>query len=85
MHVSVIKLLLDTNNENRVFVTIPRFVEGVPASLGTVIKTKGGKLKIKPFPSWRWHRSPAQCRPDRIVSVWRTQVCCIYSVILIPG
>lgn len=60
---------------NQVFVTIPKFVEGIPATLGTVTnRSYEGNPLIKPYPNWQWHRNPEGCRTDRIVSVFRVKV-----------
>ncbi|KAK9680926.1 Major royal jelly protein [Popillia japonica] len=59
----------------RVFVTIPRFLPGVPATLGTVTTSKVTEQPvIKPYPSWKWHRYPEHCRKDRIISVYRIKI-----------
>ncbi|ENN70589.1 hypothetical protein YQE_12764, partial [Dendroctonus ponderosae] len=60
---------------NQVFVTIPKFVEGIPATLGTVTnRTYEGNPLIKPYPDWQWHRNPEGCHTDRIVSVFRVKI-----------
>jgi hypothetical protein len=57
----------------RIFVTIPRFYEGVPFSLGTVssFKSEQGPL-IQPYPDYAWHKESANC--DGITSVFRVMV-----------
>lgn len=63
------------NNDNRIFVAIPRFQPGVPVALGVITdKVHDGNPVITPYPSWRWHRDPRICSSDRIVSVYRIQV-----------
>lgn len=65
----------DENGESKIFVTIPRFQPGSPITLGIVSDKKlNGNSIITPYPSWEWHRNPEECKPDRIVSVYRVQV-----------
>ncbi|XP_050511655.1 protein yellow-like isoform X1 [Diabrotica virgifera virgifera] len=60
---------------NKIFVTVPRFQLGVPATLGTLsAKTFNGNPVLKPYPNWNWHRNPERCNRDRIISVYRVQV-----------
>ncbi|XP_066592902.1 dopaminechrome tautomerase-like [Prorops nasuta] len=56
-----------------VFVSIPRFQDGVPVTLGYVtdqVSTEGNPI-IAPYPSWDWQRI-GNC--DGITSVYRIQV-----------
>lgn len=63
------------HDKNKIFITIPRFQAGVPATLGTLTeKTRNGNPVIAPFPSWSWHQNPSACAADRIVSVYRVKV-----------
>lgn len=63
------------NINNQVFITIPRFTEGIPVTLGTVTTKKyNGNPVIKPYPEWNWHRRSDECHKDRIVSVFRVKV-----------
>ncbi|KAL1494118.1 hypothetical protein ABEB36_009767 [Hypothenemus hampei] len=60
---------------NQIFVTIPRFREGVPASLGTISnKELNGNPVIQPYPDWQWHRHPQRCLKNRIISVFRIKI-----------
>ncbi|KAG5314456.1 YELL protein, partial [Pseudoatta argentina] len=56
-----------------VFITIPRFQNGIPVTLGYVtndVSPEGNPI-IAPYPSWEWNRL-GQC--DAITSVFRVQV-----------
>lgn len=61
--------------ESIVFVSIPRFQDGVPATLGYIsdkFSSEGNPL-IAPYPSWEWNTlGPEKC--DGITSVYRVQV-----------
>lgn len=60
---------------NRVFITIPRFQDGIPVTLGLVLDKKlNNNNIIKPYPSWDWHRDPTECKKNRLISVFRIQV-----------
>lgn len=43
-------------DKSKVFVTVPRFSEGIPASLG-YIKAPSNDLLIQPYPDYSWHSS----------------------------
>uniref|UniRef100_T1E2M1 Putative yellow salivary protein n=1 Tax=Psorophora albipes TaxID=869069 RepID=T1E2M1_9DIPT len=69
---------VDYNSNNlrsRVFITVPRFVEGIPATLGVVSTQKGdtGPL-IEPYPSWNIQSNPEDNRCNGIVSVFRIRI-----------
>ena len=69
--------------KSRVFVTFPRFRQGIPFTIGTLSTQKsadGGSL-IEPYPSYfPWHSNPgANC--DGITSVFRIAVSSIYLLI----
>ncbi|XP_072393944.1 dopaminechrome tautomerase-like [Diabrotica undecimpunctata] len=57
-----------------VFVTIPRFQDGIPATLGTVVLDKSRNPIIRPYPDWSWHKNPKDCNPSRIASVYRVMI-----------
>ncbi|XP_072393941.1 dopaminechrome tautomerase-like isoform X2 [Diabrotica undecimpunctata] len=57
-----------------VFVTIPRFQDGIPATLGTVVLDKSGNPIIRPYPAWGWHKNPKSCNSLRIASVYRVMI-----------
>ncbi|XP_045478060.1 protein yellow-like [Harmonia axyridis] len=64
-----------SNKTNRLFVTIPRFQYGSPATLGEVtFDIYRGNYIIRPYPSWSWHRNPTQCLWNRLISVYRIQI-----------
>ncbi|XP_046604118.1 protein yellow-like isoform X2 [Neodiprion virginianus] len=58
---------------SRIFVSIPRFQQGVPVTLGYVtnVVSSHDNPVIAPYPSWDWHRS-GDC--DGLISVWRMQI-----------
>lgn len=57
---------------SRIFVTIPRFSEGVPVTLGFVRSPKKDLL-IQPYPDYSWHSSHgSNC--DGITSVVRVAI-----------
>jgi hypothetical protein len=63
------------HKKNRVFVTMPRFQEGIPVTVGVVTDKKlNNNPIISPYPSWEWHKNPASCGRNRIVSVYRVLV-----------
>lgn len=58
-----------------IFVTMPKFQNGVPVTLGKVTQKKyKGNPIIRPYPSWEWHRNLSDCKKERMVSVFRIQV-----------
>lgn len=40
---------------HRIFVSLPKWKEGVPVTLGYVSKNEGTTPAIKPYPDWSWH------------------------------
>ncbi|XP_012283873.1 protein yellow [Orussus abietinus] len=68
---NVLPLGLDVWGE-RVFLTLPKWRDGVPATLATVPRiSKTTSPKLRPYPSWEWHRSRT-C--EGLTSVFRIQV-----------
>ncbi|KAF5288324.1 hypothetical protein FQR65_LT12058 [Abscondita terminalis] len=62
-------------NHNKVFVSIPRFQNGIPATFGTVTnRLHNGNPIIAPFPSWSWHTNSEECAQDRLISVFRFKI-----------
>lgn len=58
------------NSPSRIFVTIPRFVTGIPVTLGYIF---GSRNLIAPYPSYSWHSSHGK-NCDGITSVFRIAV-----------
>ena len=63
-------MFLGSLDNTRVFVTNPRFLRGVPASLGYV---RSADNAITPYPSYNWHSSHGRdC--DGLTSVFRVAI-----------
>ncbi|XP_062547215.1 major royal jelly protein 1-like [Armigeres subalbatus] len=80
IHANCIPLDMDVDyNSNsirsRVFITVPRFIEGIPATLGTISQQQGasGPL-IEPYPNAAIQATPEDGRCQGIVSVFRTTI-----------
>ncbi|XP_076761628.1 dopaminechrome tautomerase-like isoform X2 [Xylocopa sonorina] len=58
--------------KDKVFITLPKWKAGIPATLTTVPKNSKTKSpKLRPYPDWTWHQS-GNC--DGLTSVFRIQV-----------
>lgn len=69
-------IVFSANNQTRVFVTSPRFLPGVPATLGFIKNGDdlNGNPLIQPYPSLSWHQNPKSCNQNRLISVYRIQI-----------
>lgn len=60
---------------NRIFITTPRWKDGVPASLVTVkYPTKEISPQMRPYPDWQSHSSPYNPDCSKLISVYRTTI-----------
>ncbi|SPP89057.1 protein yellow [Drosophila guanche] len=65
---------IDVNN-NRLFITTPRWKDGVPASLGTIpFPTRELSPAIKPYPNFEAHGNPYNPDCSKLISVYRTTI-----------
>jgi hypothetical protein len=62
--------------ESRIFITFPRFREGIPITLGTRSNKKASDSSdlIDPYPDYTWHENPTQDCKNKLVSVFRIAV-----------
>nr|XP_034188550.1 protein yellow-like isoform X2 [Osmia lignaria] len=58
--------------KNKVFITLPKWKDGIPVTLAYVPKNSKTKSpKLRPYPNWGWHQ-PGNC--EGLTSVFRVQV-----------
>ncbi|KAK4874683.1 hypothetical protein RN001_014043 [Aquatica leii] len=70
-----VDMYYSAGNHHKVFVSIPRFQNGIPATFGTITnRVHNGNPIIAPFPAWSWHRNSEACARDRLVSVFRFKI-----------
>uniref|UniRef100_A0A1B0ACG4 Bee-milk protein n=1 Tax=Glossina pallidipes TaxID=7398 RepID=A0A1B0ACG4_GLOPL len=61
--------------QNRIFITTPRWKDGVPASLGTIpFPPSEISPALKPYPNWDAHSSSYTPDCGKLISVYRTYV-----------
>lgn len=61
-----------TGGKKKMFMTIPRFLDGVPASLVTVSHRDNSESPLlAPYPDWSWH-TEGKC--SGVTSAFRMQV-----------
>ncbi|XP_014224153.1 protein yellow-like [Trichogramma pretiosum] len=59
-------------SKDRIFVSLPRWKKGIPATLATISTNSDDRSpKLKPYPDWRWHHL-GNCQG--LTSVFRMQI-----------
>lgn len=81
MYIILLRQFIPENNlplgidfyENRMFVTTPRWKDGVPASFGYLKYPPTERSPaIKPYPNWEAHADPYNPDCSKLISVYRT-------------
>lgn len=69
-------MFLELGADSRVFITTPRFRDGIPVTLGTrsANRAADGSVLIDPYPDYSWHQNPTQDCNNKMVSVFRIAV-----------
>ncbi|XP_065370767.1 protein yellow [Calliphora vicina] len=72
--------------ENRIFITTPRWKDGVPASFGYLNYPPAERSPaIKPYPNWEAHSDPYNPDCSKLISVYRTFIDSCKRIFLIDS
>jgi hypothetical protein len=71
------------SSDSRVFVTFPRFRDGIPITLGVrslLKRSIDGSPMIEPYPNYSWHDNVRQNCDQKILSVFRIAVSSYFAL-----